>query len=202
MLPPHLLPAPPTAADPYPVLGHFGSGDFGNVGDVGEACPELGRRVHSLLCQGALTLRAGFQGDRHVHWRFRDLLRLGVLTEGEGAGTWFTAGALGFAYPGAFGERRGLAFGAPPELGVLGPQRLNGGGQRDHLTLQLVDQTLLFSDQPQQVFPAQGGEILGGFHDGKYRLPGLRLQARAGNQLRQDYESPARCVCRVGRSCQ
>ena len=176
MLPTHLLAAPATLADPHPVLGHFGSWPGRNVGDVGE--------VYSLLFQAAPTLRASLQGDRHIYGRLRDLLRSRGLTEGKGARTRLAPGTLGLAHPGAFGERRGLAFATPPKLGVLGTQRLNGGGQRGDLPLQLVNQTLLLSDQPQQVFLAQGGYVLGEFHGVKYRPPGLRPQARAGNQLR------------------
>ena len=179
MLPTHLMATLATVADPHPVLGHFGSWHRRNIGDVGE--------VYPLLFQAAPTLRASFQGDRHIYGRLRDLLRPRGLTEGESTRTRLAPGTLGLAHPGAFGERRGLAFGTPPKLGVLGTQRLNGGGQRGDLPLQLVNQTLLLSDQPQQVFLTQGGYVFGQPHGAKYKPPGLRSQARAGNQLRDTY---------------
>ena len=139
MLTSYLMSTPGAVADPYPVLGDFGSWHGRNVGDVGE--------VYSVLFQAAPTLRASFQGDWYIYRRFRDLLRSRGLTEGEGAGTRLAPGTLGLARPGTFGERRGLAFGAPLEGGDFGLQPFDSRGRISQLPLQL-------QHQDHQVFPA------------------------------------------------
>ena len=116
MFPTDLAATCSAATDPHSVLGHPGSGQGRQPGDVGE--------IYPLFLQLVTTLGTEFQGHPHIHWRFGDFLGMWRLAEREGALPGLAVGTLGLLGAGPLGKECGLASGTPLELLNFSQQRL------------------------------------------------------------------------------
>src|ERR687891_586224 len=139
MFPAYFAATPGATTDPDPVLGHSGPGQGWQLGDVDQ--------IHSFFRQFATAAWAALLRDRHSYWRSGDIFGPRRLAKGEGAFTRLAAGAPGLPGTGPFGERGGLALGAPLELVIFSHQSLVAGRQLSHLLLQHRDPALQLRHQ-------------------------------------------------------